>query len=78
MYTYSLYFANEYTHLLLFSIMYWWWWSMLLRTLFNSLKMASKHNVVFVLGAPGAGKGTQCKKIVEVWKNFLFYFFNLQ
>jgi len=23
-------------------------------------------NVVFVLGGPGAGKGTQCSKIVEV------------
>lgn len=23
-------------------------------------------NVVFVLGGPGAGKGTQCQKIVEV------------
>ena len=30
-------------------------------------KMASdKFNVVFVLGGPGAGKGTQCSKIVEV------------
>ncbi len=27
--------------------------------------MAGKPNVVFVLGAPGAGKGTQCQKIVE-------------
>merc|ERR1712215_349296 len=27
--------------------------------------MASKYNVVFVLGGPGAGKGTQCVKIVE-------------
>lgn len=27
--------------------------------------MASNFNVVFVLGAPGAGKGTQCAKIVE-------------
>ncbi|XP_068244810.1 UMP-CMP kinase [Palaemon carinicauda] len=27
--------------------------------------MASKYNVVFVLGGPGAGKGTQCAKIVE-------------
>ncbi len=27
-------------------------------------KMA-KPNVVFVLGAPGAGKGTQCQKIVD-------------
>lgn len=29
--------------------------------------MASElPNVVFVLGGPGAGKGTQCAKIVEV------------
>ncbi|XP_077980963.1 UMP-CMP kinase-like [Glandiceps talaboti] len=27
-----------------------------------------KPNVVFVLGAPGAGKGTQCEKIVEKFK----------
>ena len=25
----------------------------------------AKPNVVFVLGGPGAGKGTQCAKIVE-------------
>jgi len=25
-----------------------------------------KPNVMFVLGGPGAGKGTQCYKIVEV------------
>lgn len=25
----------------------------------------SKPNVIFVLGAPGSGKGTQCEKIVE-------------
>ena len=25
----------------------------------------SKPNVIFVLGGPGAGKGTQCAKIVE-------------
>lgn len=27
-------------------------------------------NVVFVLGGPGAGKGTQCVKVVEVIDNF--------
>ena len=32
--------------------------------LFNN-KMTEKPNVVFVLGGPGAGKGTQCSKIVE-------------
>ena len=30
-----------------------------------SFSMA-KYNVMFVLGGPGAGKGTQCEKIVEV------------
>uniref|UniRef100_A0A1A8MM50 Cytidylate kinase n=1 Tax=Nothobranchius pienaari TaxID=704102 RepID=A0A1A8MM50_9TELE len=28
----------------------------------------TKPNVVFVLGGPGAGKGTQCSKIVETYK----------
>lgn len=31
----------------------------------HSLVMAAKYNVAFVLGGPGAGKGTQCAKIVE-------------
>ena len=30
---------------------------------------AELPNVVFVLGGPGAGKGTQCAKIVEVSKH---------
>lgn len=29
-------------------------------------KSMSKPVVIFVLGGPGAGKGTQCEKIVEV------------
>ena len=28
---------------------------------------AVRPRVVFVLGGPGAGKGTQCAKIVQVW-----------
>lgn len=32
---------------------------------FRKLPKMSKPNVVFVLGAPGSGKGTQCSKIVE-------------
>lgn len=32
---------------------------------FYRLKMEN-FNVVFVLGAPGAGKGTQCEKIAQV------------
>lgn len=44
----------------------------------------SKWSVVFVLGGPGSGKGTQCEKIVEefpvehlsagVFISFLFFF----
>jgi len=30
--------------------------------------MSSLPKVIFVLGGPGAGKGTQCTKIVEVRK----------
>uniref|UniRef100_A0A131Y1B9 UMP-CMP kinase n=1 Tax=Ixodes ricinus TaxID=34613 RepID=A0A131Y1B9_IXORI len=38
----------------------------LLRRAFGLLTMSgSKPNVVFVLGPPGSGKGTQCQKIVE-------------
>ena len=31
-----------------------------------SVQAMAKPRVVFVLGAPGSGKGTQCEKIVEV------------
>lgn len=39
--------------------------------LFNGIKnlamsSTAKPDVVFVLGAPGAGKGTQCENIVKV------------
>ena len=36
-----------------------------LSTLYNM----AKYNVVFVLGGPGAGKGTQCEHIVKVTCN---------
>ena len=32
----------------------------------STIMAAAKPSVVFVLGGPGAGKGTQCSKIVEV------------
>lgn len=32
----------------------------------NKLIMSSLPKVIFVLGGPGAGKGTQCARIVEV------------
>lgn len=34
-------------------------------SLFYRVSLAMKPQVVFVLGGPGAGKGTQCSKIVE-------------
>ena len=39
-----------------------------LRRLFSSVMapVRERFNVVFVLGGPGAGKGTQCARIVEV------------
>lgn len=30
------------------------------------MSSAKLPNVIFVLGGPGAGKGTQCSKIVQV------------
>ena len=42
----------------------------ILRTISHSVKRAMssavKPTVIFVLGGPGAGKGTQCEKIVKV------------
>lgn len=35
-------------------------------SLFYRVSMVMKPQVVFVLGGPGAGKGTQCSKIVAV------------
>lgn len=35
----------------------------------NSVRIVhnmANYNVLFVLGGPGAGKGTQCERIVEV------------
>lgn len=35
-------------------------------SLLYRVSLVMKPQVVFVLGGPGAGKGTQCSKIVEV------------
>jgi len=37
----------------------------------HSGSMSKRPDVVFVLGGPGAGKGTQCQLIVEVSLIFL-------
>ncbi|XP_015256668.1 PREDICTED: UMP-CMP kinase-like [Cyprinodon variegatus] len=36
-------------------------------SLFRRLSVIMKPKVIFVLGGPGAGKGTQCSKIVEAY-----------
>ena len=36
--------------------------------------MSKRPDVVFVLGGPGAGKGTQCELIVKVGDIFLTVF----
>ncbi|XP_023699721.1 UMP-CMP kinase-like [Paramormyrops kingsleyae] len=40
---------------------------MLFRLFGTLLRVSMKPQVVFVLGGPGAGKGTQCTKIVETY-----------
>lgn len=43
-----------------------------------SSSVMAKYNVVFVLGGPGAGKGTQCENIVKVAnKNTCISYFNI-
>lgn len=50
----------------------------MINRLFNGIKTlamssAIKPDVVFVLGAPGAGKGTQCENIVKVGSDVIIY-----
>jgi Adenylate kinase and related kinases len=50
----------------------------MINRLFNGIKTlamssAIKPDVVFVLGAPGAGKGTQCENIVKVSSDVTVY-----
>lgn len=50
----------------------------MINRLFNGIKSlamssAMKPDVVFVLGAPGAGKGTQCENIVKVSSDVTVY-----
>ena len=39
----------------------------------SSSKSKSKFDVVFVLGGPGSGKGTQCELIIEEFPQFGFF-----
>jgi len=50
----------------------------MINRLFNGIKTlamssAMKPDVVFVLGAPGAGKGTQCENIFKVSSDITIY-----
>lgn len=60
-------------HTVRFGVQSWFMISPLIGTVFQKLpscfyrlSLMMKPQVVFVLGGPGAGKGTQCSKIVEV------------
>lgn len=46
------------------------WHKNRLAKFFNRIMSATKPLVIFVLGGPGVGKGTQCSKIVEVNKTY--------
>lgn len=52
----------------------------MINRLFNGIKTlamssAMKPDLVFVLGAPGAGKGTQCENIVKVSSDMTIFMF---
>merc|ERR1711862_77401 len=41
------------------------------KTMTKNMAEAPKFQVVFILGGPGSGKGTQCEKITQKYKNWV-------
>ena len=43
----------------------------------NTNPKNAKWNIIFVLGSPGGGKGTQCDKIKNKYKIYHYFIFNM-